>query len=486
MTQEIELKLELDPHDLALVRETPRLADAKSRFNHQVTVYYDTPETRLKKHGYTLRVRSVGDRFIQTVKRVTQSVGLISREEIEREVRSLRPDLEPLSDHPISELFRAGEARRLQEIVRCDVNRTSWLIGRHKCEMEIDLDHGTISAGERTEEFAELEFELRSGQPATLIAAARDLANRVPVRLGILTKAERGFLLANGKLRKIAKAVPVHVDPDMTVAQAFEVIVHACIKQYRLNEPLVLRKRKAGALHQARVGVRRLRSAMSLFKPAIEDRKYQRLRHELRWLASQFGDARNLDVYLEGNFADDQRVDLLCEREKAYDRVAEAMNSQRSRRLMIELVGWTAVGEWRSAKAADKPIQPFARRRLARLWDSITTASRDLRRMDEFTRHKLRIKTKKLRYASEFLSDLYPRQQLTQRKFAVAIEGLQESLGKLNDLATARMLDAAAADDQWLIGLSGDRRHLRAAEDALDDLHNTGPFWCARELLEDA
>ncbi len=149
VTQEIELKLDVDPDNLPLVRQDPIFARAESHSLDQVTVYYDTPETKLKKHGFTLRVRSAGGRFVQTVKPLTDNVGLVSREEIEFEVRSLKPDLRQLSDHPIHRLLARGEAKRLKPIIRCDVNRTSWQIGGRSGRMQIDFDHG-MHHGRRT------------------------------------------------------------------------------------------------------------------------------------------------------------------------------------------------------------------------------------------------------------------------------------------------------------------------------------------------
>jgi inorganic triphosphatase YgiF len=480
VSTEIELKLEVDPDDLPLVRQDRLLAGAESRTDHQVTVYYDTPETSLKKHGFTLRVRSAGGKFIQTIKPITDSVGLMAREEVETEVKSIKPDIARLSGHPIHSLLGGGKAHRLHSTACSDVTRTSWIVQDRNGVMQVDLDHGTITAGEHCDEFAELELELRHGEPASLIVAARRLSDHVPVRLGVLTKAERGSLIAANATQQIHKATPVHVHPDMSVAEAFETIVHACIKHYRLNEPLVIRQRKAAALHQARVAMRRLRSAFTLFKPAIEDVEYQHLRQELRWFTAQLGDARNLDVYLERDLDEDERARALRKREQAYDRVSEAMNSHKFRRLLVDLTGWVAIGAWRSGKTAHRPVASFADRRLDRLWDSITSAGRDLAGMDEHSRHRLRIQAKKMRYAVEFLRGLYPGADAVEKAFAAAVEKLQESLGKLNDMATARNIGAPTVGDGWLIGSLDERRYLIAAEDALRELLRAGPFWQAR------
>lgn len=486
MSTEIELKLDIDPDDLPMVRQMPLLANTECHSVHQVTVYYDTPKTVLRKHGFTLRVRSAKGRFVQTVKLLTDSVGLVSRDEVECEVGSLEPDLELLREHPIHAILGDGESSSLQEVIRSDVTRTSWSIDTSTARMQVDLDYGTMVAGERSASFAELEFELRDGPPVGLIMAARRLSDYAPVRLGVLTKADRGVLIAAGALGKVHKADPVKVHPDMTVAAAFEIIVHACLKHYRLNEPVVLRQGKAAALHQVRVAMRRLRSAFVLFRPVVEDVEFQHLRHELRWFTAQLGDARNLDVYLERDLPRDERDRILRKRERAYAQVADAMNSHKFRRLLIDIVGWCAIGSWRNGKFAHRPIGGFANRRLDRLWRSVTSAGRDVSRMNESERHVLRIRAKKLRYAVEFLQGIYPDARHDEKRFASAVQQLQDSLGKLNDITTVKVLRGKSTEPTWLIGSPGERRHLITAEDALRDLVGTGPFWRSCEHVAEA
>ena len=484
MSTEIELKLEVDPDDLPLVRQDSLLANAESHNRHQVTVYYDTPETDLKKGGFTLRVRSSNGRFVQTVKPITDAVGLLAREEIETDVASLNPDLSSLEQHPVHALIKNGNASSLRPLIRSEVNRTTWQIDRGNGRIQVDLDHGTIMAGERCSTFAEIEFELHDGPPASLIMAARNLSDRAPVRIGVLTKAERGFRLADNALGKIHKAEAVRVTADMTVARAFETIVHACLKHYRLNEPLVLYETKSAALHQSRVAMRRLRSALTLFRPAVEDVEFQHLRNELRWFTAQLGDARNLDVYLERDLPKDERHQLIVKRERLYEHVADAMNSHKFRRSVIDLVGWCAIGAWRTGKVAQRPVESFANRRLDRLWRSIVEAGRDVTAMDEVSRHGLRIQIKKLRYAIEFLEGIYPHTRSATKRFGSALADLQESLGKLNDMVTAKTLGEHQAKNSWLIGSPAERRHLVAAEEALRGLLGTGPFWRAKDKVD--
>lgn len=475
--REIELKLEIDGDQGALVHRHPLLKDLERRTRPQLSVYYDTPSRSLRENGWSLRVRSSGGKFVQTVKPVTGAAGLVSREEIEEPVDSIEPDIALLEAGPLAPLLRQGEADRLVPVIRSQVERTSWLIDQGSALVRLDFDEGEISAGGHEQRFSELEFELVSGEPAGLLVAARAIADQLPVRIGVLSKAERGDRLASGAFDRISKAAPVDIDPTMSVAEAFEVMVHACLKHYGLNEPLVIGERRALALHQCRVAMRRLRSAFTLFKSAVADLEYQYLREELRWFTAQLGDARNLDVYLERDLPDSDRRSLAGRREQAYDRVVDAMCSPRFRRLGLELVAWTAFGPWRRSRPARRPVGDYAGGRLDRLWRDIAAAGPMLARLDEVSRHELRIQVKKIRYAIEFLRGLYPGTVGEQKRFAAAVEELQESLGKLNDLATARELAGHSSGDDWLIGEPEERIHLREAERAFRELDRVGPFW---------
>ena len=257
------------------------------------------PRARFRKLGYSLRVRSTGGGFVQTVKSTGDSAGLFDREEWEFPVDSIEPDLGKLKGLPLEPLSRSGKLRKVAPVVRTEVHRTSWRIEQGQSAIQVDLDEGKIDAGERSRPLCELELELLSGEAEELLRLARDIADQVPVRIGVLSKAERGFALAAGKLDKVHKAGAVAVESGMTIAEAFAVIANDCIQHYRLNEPLVIAKCDADALHQTRVAMRRLRSAFTLFRPVLRGAGYERLRMELRWFTAQLGDARNLDVYLE-------------------------------------------------------------------------------------------------------------------------------------------------------------------------------------------
>lgn len=482
MNDEIELKLEVGPNSVPLLKRHALLQSAVPQIKPQLSVYYDTAKARLRKQGFSLRVRRVDGGFVQTVKPTTESAGLFARDEWVSPVDSIDPDVGKLAGTPLEPLKRQGKLKKLVPVVRSEVQRTSWRLERARSTIQVDLDEGSITGGDRSRQLCELELELLNGEPAELFLVAREFADSVPVRVGVLSKAERGFALADGALDRVHKAGTVAVEPGMTVAAAFAVVAHACIKHFRLNEPLVIASRSPAALHQARVAMRRLRSAFTLFRPAVSDSDYERLRDELRCFTAQLGDARNLDVYLERDLPEDELRTLTGRREEAYQRVIDAMESKRLRDLMLDLVGWVALGDWHSSKQASRPIGPYAERRLERLWSTIEGPAAEIADMDEDVRHALRIQVKKLRYAVEFLRGVYPDEAGQQKKVAAAVEELQEELGKLNDLATARTL--VMAGEALQAAEHDQAEHLAEADLHARELAELRPFWRSEATQE--
>ena len=104
------------------------------------------------------------------------------------------------------------------------------------------LDRGKIVAGERETPICEVELEQKSGPLSELFALARKIDAIVPVRLGVLSKGQRGYrLLAPAVVA--AKAERIALDPDMNAAEAFQQIGQACLRHFRLNEQHLLKRR---------------------------------------------------------------------------------------------------------------------------------------------------------------------------------------------------------------------------------------------------
>ena len=459
---EIELKFDLDARAARKVRRHRLLAETDRRKWIQRTVYFDTCNGKLRKKGYSLRVRQIGDRFTQTVKTSGRSAGLFNREEWESPVRRMHPELSALEKTPLARLKNFD---RLEPIAQFDVDRTSWTIEIDGAAIEVVLDSGRLRAGRRKAPLHELEIELKNGDAHAIFAVAQELSHAAPMEIGVLSKEERGFLLARNALGRGQKASALDIRRKMDVRQAFEMCVRECVRHFRLNEQAIIVGRDPEAVHQARVAMRRLRTAFSFFRPAIRQGEFARLRQKLRDFTLLFGKARNIDVFLARHRQELRSTDrkrLSVARDEAYAGVIAAMGTQQTRGLFLELVEWAASDDWVRG-CADGPIEAFAGKQLDKIWKKLKRKGSKLPDLEEEELHRLRITTKKLRYALEFVAALYSKKRT--RKFTKTLEKIQNCLGQLHDDMTARQLiEEFSLDFRAKVERTDQARRLKAAE----------------------
>ena len=460
--REVELKLRASPSQLPSLRSHPRIlalyqGDARTRRIR--SRYFDTPDQDLARLGLALRVRFEGRTRTQSLKsRGTAVAGLFDRVECESRIGGDEPDLARLPDPALrARLARALHGKRLEPVFESVVRRTSRHLQDAGREAVFDLDHGEIVAGERRAPVCELELEVEKGDPAWLYDLALELAETIDLRVEPRDKAERGWALYTGECPKPRKAERVELAADATLGRALAAVAGSCLQQILANEAAVLEGRDPEGIHQMRVGVRRLRSALGLVRSCGFADETEPLVDGLRWLAGVLGAARDLDVLLanlleplaarDGSDPALRRLrDAAVEaRAETQERVREALASARFGRLGLELGRWLAREEEREAGEAGAELRGPAREWSAKLLErrhrKARRLGRHLAQASSRERHRLRIQLKKLRYAAEFFRSLHPGQR-TERYIA-RLADLQDALGELNDAATAdRVLGA--------------------------------------------
>lgn len=482
---ELELKLDIAPGDAYLLASSGILLPAPDDVAHLRSVYFDTPSLALEAAGFSLRIRSSEAGRVQTVKSGGSSAaGLFSRREWERATKSEKPDI---GDFPPLQAILKKAGERLMPVFEISVQRSLWTIEQNSAVLEVVLDNGEVIAGDRRSPFCELEIECKQGSAHDIFDLACRLDEQVPVHIGVMSKAGRGYRLIGPLQRGPYKAVPIQLDADMMAAEAFQRIVRECIRQFRLNEPLIVSDCDPEALHQARVALRRLRSALLLFRPMLRDRQSREIARQLRWLVRQLGPARDIDVLLLHASSSEVLDKLTQARKAAYETVVEALRSRQSRLLMLSLSEWAAAGDWiersGNSAAAAGPIGQFASSAVARRVAKLNKQAKAITGEDDHARHEVRKSAKKLRYGIEFLADLYSGGGVAKdyKRFLEALEALQDDLGLLNDIAmmpslleqigipSAETCDLLpAADREQLITRA--RKHYRR-------LKRAAPFW---------
>ena len=461
MRDEYELKLavprkrlsELEHH--ALIRAAAREEKKRSRL---VTTYFDTPESGLRKRGMALRVRRSGQRRVQTLKVAADAAGSAHHHhEYEAEIEDDRPDISLIRPPRMRKLLsREKLDRSLTPVFTTDIQRDSIPLRFADSDIELALDVGRIRTDERKREVCEAELELTSGPRAGVIELALALCESVPFRLESRTKAARGYAMSKREVPPAVRAVPVALTAEMGVGEAFEIVAQAAIAQLRANEAAFVETADAEAVHQMRVAVRRLRAALGLFAKALHRDTRSGLAAELRWLQRRLGAARDWDVFVSetldpvtAKLDAGEGIAAMCKaarslRHDAYRRVRRTLGGRRYTRMLLSVELWLTGHAWLRApgpggdRRQARGIRSYAQRRLGR-WDAKLCA--DLARhatLSAAERHAVRIRAKKLRYASEFVAGVFPGGGA--RDYIAGLKSLQDALGTANDLIIAERL----------------------------------------------
>jgi CHAD domain-containing protein len=215
-----------------------------------------------------------------------------------------------------------------------------------------------------------------------------------------------------------------------------------------------MRMEDVESLHQARVGLRRLRSHLRVFAPLLDEQWADALHAELHGLARQLGEVRDLDVLIDrlGAIAADLRPvvdplldDLARRRDRDRRALLDRLRDEQYAALLERLVAAAAAprllrSATRPAGSTLPPLFDAAWKRLAKHGDKMSAEWTDA----DF--HELRIRAKRARYAADAIG---PALDDDRREGADTIRKrlaeLQTLLGELQDAATSREEILAAA-----------------------------------------
>lgn len=514
---ESELKILMDPEGIRAIAAHPRLNALRvgaSRSESLVSVYHDTSDDRLRAAGVALRLRKIGRRWVQTVKRKEQtggSGGLFSNHEDERAAPGGRLVLDGNDpDGALAAVREALDGAELAPIFETRVQRTTTLLRIEGFgEVELALDNGEVRAGELSEPISEAEFELKSGSVGAIFAVARQLLDGAPFQLGTTNKSARGYrLLRNGAAPapKARKAGTFDFGPETGAELVARDVLRDCLGQISANIPVVLDTDASEGPHQLRIGLRRLRTALQVFEPTLGATGIERLNAAAQQLGQDVGHLRDADVLIEEVLAhaashglDPEAHQLLetalaTRREAIRIEVRAALAAPETGRFLLDLLeyvetrGWLAPSDYDQTTRLAQPIGELAPRLLRKRWRKVKSLGEDIRELESEELHSLRKSLKKLRYAGDMVIGIYPGKR--SAAFLAALKDLQDSFGSLNDAAMAEAKlggpDAVAKDDptvQRAIGFTlGILAGASAAErpeifSRWDDLAATKPFW---------
>ena len=245
------------------------------------------------------------------------------------------------------------------------------------------------------------------------------------------------------------------------------------------------------ALHQMRIALTHLRTAILFFSPMVHDTVRDEVRDELKWLNSELGAVRDLDVAVDRVKALDQKQPQTTEmlnswsekRAEGHRYLGRILNSVRYRWLIDQTSGWIENGPWstkkgkQAAKERASPIGPYSASKLEEWEDKLLKKSHKLRKMGTKKRHRLRLLNKKLTYSIDSLEDLYADKNFSKQKTALKhLRKAQKSLGQLNDAARGHALahELAQKGVQTPVEFLKPKRKKRLLEKASKAYHKLG------------
>jgi triphosphatase len=498
MQVEREIKFSLTPEAARRVSRHVRRAGPWRR-RMVSNAYYDTANERLRRAGVALRLRRDGKRRLQTLKVEADGAGFSTRAEWEVPAPNGRLDVNAFPREEIlaaTGLDVARLARKLRPRFETRfARRSAPVIVDGATRAEISIDRGYVAAGERREPINEVELELKAGEPASLLRYAGQLAKPLGLALEFESKAERGYRLVAGQ------AVPPprkwrrpKLGELATPSEAFRAIFGAALTQAGANARGVAYGRDPEYLHQMRVGLRRLRSALLAFRDLVPKKAANPLAERLRGLMPDLGAARDWDVFSESlvrlGTQEPERAPLLApllararaKRTAARRRARITAASPKLQAFLLRALRWVNAAPWKdTAENAEGSLGLFAAAGLERLHARALQEAEDIDWADAERRHRLRIRMKRLRYGCDFFAASFP--GAAARPYIKRLAALQDILGELNDIAVARRLVGELArrgSPRDVMAAAGHVRHALAVRERMLVI-SLGETWAAFE-----
>jgi triphosphatase len=459
---ELELKLVIDA--ISARQIWPRalavgLAITEPAQRLLASTYFDTAGQQLRKAGISIRVRRDGGRILQTVKERAFIHGGISRAmEFESELANPGPDLSVIAGAAMRKrIGKLAGGDALKPVVVTEVLRAEAEV-RHPCGTRalMAVDEALIKADGKQETYSELEIEHIDGPLEGLFAIADEVLPPGRIRASDMSKADRGFLLAETGLVDPAPAPrparKVKLQRHTAAGAALQDILRECAGQIIANIEAVVALDVPEGPHQLRIGLRRLRSALALFRPVASCELADRLKAEGRWLALEAGHLRDLQVIVAeivpqhaGTHASHPGFAVLTKAagkaaEDARAGLRQALGEARVRAFLFDLMRFTECRGWEASQpsgatqdSSGMPVAALAVTALGKRWRKVCKSAKRIDRLSIEERHALRKELKKLRYATEFFRPLFPARRV--KPFLASLRQLQDLFGELSDAA---------------------------------------------------
>jgi len=445
-------------------------------------LYFDTTGRHLARQKIALRLRLENDQWIQTLK-IASSETLLTRIELNHPRPSPDLDLSVYAGTPAESLI-AHLSEPLSVCYETQVLRLMRLVRTPVGVVEIAYDRGFVRAGALDLPICEVEFELKQGEIASLFSLASQWQRDHGLVMDARSKAERGDLLArlNHKLNEIdtqgtenpshlkalevdkfwmpRNAKPIALVADMSASQGLRCVMAECLDQIIRNAAVLAEIDTFGFhaldttehVHQLRVGIRRMRTAWSLFKNLCE-LPTQAQTDGIKKYFALLGGSRDNNVLLNDLLPlllEAGQPALTLQEQVVEDHASSVAQDPLFQSWMVQMSAFVHS----PAPSSGLSIPSVHPQRLSKIilpklrqWHrKILKEGIHFAELGTEARHELRKRVKKLRYALQFTDALLAHKQL--KPYLKELSKVQNILGEMNDLTNAKDKFTALRDSQ--------------------------------------
>jgi CHAD domain-containing protein len=360
------------------------------------------------------------------------------------------------------------------------------------------LVNGTVRSFTGEHRVARVRLE-GAAEPVQALAIA--LAGDVRLAVPHASLAAEALAIASGMAPPPRREGAPELPSGLSAAEAFAYAVgHLCDVILYFAPKAAAQSGDPEPVHQMRVAVRRLRSAIKVFRRELRDAAVEAADTGLKTLAAKLGPTRDWDVFVTETaagvaaaFPAEPRLERLLSaaerrRRTCHDELRSFLASADFRRIGIELA-CLAGGHDRHSTAGDgepaalvASLEEFAVRVLRRRRKRLLAIDGDLAAQEPQALHAVRLHAKRMRYAGEIFAPLFPGR--ATHHYIRGLSRLQDRLGTFNDAAVAaglvgELTGGHAFATGLIMGFVGARssRTRQQIDEAWHKFHRLKPFW---------
>ena len=494
---EFELKFEIPPACLKGVA-TAMLEGRAGRQRLQAR-YFDTADDALAMQGIVVRLRKEGRRWVQTAKGPTADL-------LERLEHNVPLVSQPAATVPVVDLLLHRGTAVGKAIERAlgiddeifpdlilkystDVQRFTRLTSCLGSTVEVSLDQGRVFLDGHSQSICELEVELKKGVPAHAVVLAREWCSKHGLWLSSISKSMKGQRLRSAEPFGAAlTAVAPKYAHRASGEEITTAVVQSCLNQILVNASEVAGSSyQADHVHQLRVGIRRLRTALrelGCLTTGI-DPAWEAVLVDVFRSLGRYRDHSHLALFLQPQLLEaGGPVVCFTEVDGGIDDPGATVRDSNFQDVLLGLIGFLqreVHGKAHNKAATSQTLKKTLSLRLEKLHTGALRDGKKFLVLDEVQQHRVRKRLKRLRYLMEFAAPLFSARKVHQ--MTVALKPAQDAMGLYNDELMALLAWRALANsnpDAWFgVGWFAARR-LPNARRCLKDIKSFAdlkPFW---------